>query len=294
MLMEYVSSPTLCCNDKTRSNYLTAAKSFVEYRKGKDVDLTRLTERQVLGYQQWLMERGLCRNTISCYIRSLRSLYNKGVAKRRRNGNPFANAFTGNETTMKRGIEARELQKLMDVHLVPDSQLWHARNLFMFSFYAMGMPFVDMAFLRKEQISDGILTYRRHKTGKEVIVKVEPCMRKIVSLYSNSSSPYLFAFLHPEDGEAMSLRYYQSRLSCYNHYLRRLSELAGMQRPLTSYVARHSWASIANQQSVSLGTISQALGHTNQRTTMTYIKQLDFSALYKANKKVIESVKREE
>lgn len=278
---------------KTAYNYLTAARSFTRFMQRDDWTFAEVTSDETERYQRWLTQQGVCMNTVSCYMRSLRTIYNKvvenGLAEDRR---PFRRVFTGKEQTRKRTAVEVDLQQLAALPLAADSALAFARDLFLFGFFAMGMPFVDMAFLRKSQLKDGKFRYARHKTGQEIEVAIEPCMMEIIDRYKDKSTGYVFPIITEKDAAGMH-RQYESQLRLYNMRLARLSNLIGASIPLTSYVVRHTWASMAYKYQMDIGLISKALGHTKTSTTMVYIKHLFDPQLATANHRLLEEIKAE-
>jgi hypothetical protein len=177
-------------------NYGTAVRSFMKFLGREDIPVTQISSTLIKRYELWLRDNGISRNTSSCYMRSLRSLYNKvSQATHTRNRNPFAGVFTGNEKTVKRAVGEAAISKIAVLALPPAARLCFSRDLFLFSFYAMGMPFVDVVYLKKSQIKDNVLTYYRQKTGIKVQVQVESCMQDIMNRYSSPSSPYVFPIL---------------------------------------------------------------------------------------------------
>ena len=276
---------------KTACNYMTAVRSFTRFMQHGNWTFADITAGEAERYQRWLTLQGVCMNTVSCYMRSLRTMYNKvvenGLAEDRR---PFRRVFTGKEQTRKRTAVEVDLQQLAALPLAADSALAFARDLFLFGFFAMGMPFVDMAFLRKSQLKDGKFRYARHKTGQEIEVAIEPCMMEIIDRYKDKSTGYVFPIITEKDAAGMH-RQYESQLRLYNMRLARLSNLIGASIPLTSYVVRHTWASMAYKYQMDIGLISKALGHTKTSTTMVYIKHLFDPQLAAANHGLLEQVK---
>lgn len=265
----------------TINNYKTALHSFMAYAK-RDLPTCRVDANAIEGYQRWLRDRGICLNTISCYMRSLRALYSRVAEPVQED--PFKHVFTGNTRTEKRSVSKEDIRRLTEVRLPRNSSLELARDLFLFCFYAMGMPFVDVAHLQWTQLAEGFITYHRHKTGQRIRVHIEPCMQAIIDRYRarTAGSPYVFPLLTAATAEG-SQREYAYRLHNYNKALKRLTGMAGLSRPLTSYVARHTWASLAFHANVDLPVISKALGHTNTQTTLTYIREIDDHRLDVAN-----------
>jgi integrase len=164
-----------------------------------------------------------------------------------------------------------------------------SRDLFMFSFYTQGMSFSDMANLKKENIRDDFILYNRKKTGQAIAVELENCMKKIIGRYFDPDSDLIFPVLreYAESGEFIRWQKTRAALASFNRNLNRLARRTGIGSRLTSYVSRHSWASIASQKGVSIATISKGMGHESEKTTRIYISQLDYSDVAEANKQIL-------
>ena len=271
----------------TVDNYATALRSFLAYA-GEEVEASCINQHLIEGYQQWLMDRDTSMNSISCYMRSLRSVLRQIDPTF---ANAFKNVFTGNTKTEKRSVRLQDIQKIRDSPLPESSRLQFVRDLFLFSFYALGMPFVDLAFLKKTQISDGYIRYSRHKTGQSVKIKLETPMQHIINKYMREGSPYVFPILTANNKQEAVLEY-EKAINRYNQDLKRLARVCGMKCRLTSYVARHTWASQAYQSNVALPIISKALGHTSTETTLTYIREIDDYRIDDANQQILASMVR--
>ena len=263
----------------TIDNYHTAIRSFRRFLRGRGERLN-LDGALLQRYEHWLHEQQVRPNTVSCYMRSLRALYAKIGGSEA--GHLFNKVYTGRATTEKRSIPIDDIARLKAVRLSPHSFLALVRDLFLFSFYALGMPFVDMAFLRRQQISDGQITYYRHKTGQRVTVRIEPCMQAIIDRYDTGKSDYVFPLLRSTDPKRAYDEYLQM-LNRYNRCLKQLADRAGVGQRLTSYVARHTWASTAFSSNVDLAVISKALGHANPNHTLVYIRQINDRRVEDAN-----------
>jgi integrase len=160
--------------------------------------------------------------------------------------------------------------------------------MFMFCFYAQGMSFVDAYFLRKSDIYGNKIVYRRRKTGKDVVVFINREMEAIMDFYRgmNSGSPYFFPFLSPNVDNRDEYSQYCSALSSMNRKLKVAAKAAGVVQPVTFHVARHSWASFANNSGESVTVVSSALGHHCERTTQIYLNHLDSGDVAKANRRI--------
>jgi Phage integrase family. len=158
----------------------------------------------------------------------------------------------------------------------------------MFSFYTRGMSFVDMAFLKKKDLQNGILTYRRKKTGQQLFIKWEKPMQELIDKYNTSETSYLLPII--QNNGVDEWHQYQNEAHRINRNLKHIGKQIGLGIPLTTYVARHAWASIAQSKNVSLPVISEALGHDSEQTTRIYLASLDTSIVDKANSLILMSI----
>ena len=148
------------------------------------------------------------------------------------------------------------------------------------------MSFIDMAHLRKKDLQNGILSYRRRKTGQQLFVKWEKCMQEIVDKYPVNETEYLLPVITEPNKDNRTQ--YSNGLHRVNHLLKQIGVQLGLHMPLTMYVARHSWASIAKSRNVPIAVISEGMGHDSENTTQIYLASLDTSIVDKANKKILD------
>ena len=276
----------------TAHNYKRALSSLKSYIGEKDILFRDIDEKFVAGYYEWLTCRGVLRNSISFYLRILRAVYNKGIAGGYgRQRNPFASFFTGVDKTRKRAVSIDLVKQIKSLDIQPASCLDMARDIFLFSFYTRGMAFVDIAYLRKCDIVGESIRYERQKTGRQLILTLEEEAEKIIKKYADKTkdSLYLFPILHSLD-DAGSYKEYRKALSCYNYRLRCLSRLLGKGIRLTSYTSRHTWATVAMDLDIPMTVISEALGHTTERTTRIYLDSLSPCKTDSANRKILDAL----
>lgn len=279
-------------SQSTIENYTVALNSFSKFLDNKDVTTADINCKTMQGYERWMEDNGICRNTSSCYMRAIRALYNISAKKLHfTNRHPFENVFTGNARTSKRDITIKDIKSITDLKLEEHTKLKLTQDIFLFCFYAMGMPFIDAAHLKQTQVNGSHIIYYRHKTQQCVTVKIEPCIREIINRYKSNKRKYLFPILK-EKGKEQDNKQYSRALATYNRHLGELAKLAGINKHLTSYVARHTWASIACKNDVEMNVISRAMGHTSIKTTQIYIGQACDNAVDKACKKVIRVINK--
>ena len=270
---------------RTAETYTATLKSFMKYQNNQDVPLDGITSDMMLLYEAHLKARGVRINTISFYMRIFRAVYNRAVEKGLTpQNNPFRHVYTGVDKTVKRAIPIKSIKALKELDLSLKSSLDFARDMFLFSFYTRGMSFIDMAYLKKSDLKNGILTYRRRKTGQELSIKWEKCMDEIIAKYPKNETDFLLPIITNQGEER---RQYDNALHLVNYHLKDLSEMLQLQRPLTMYVARHSWASAAKAKNVPLSVISEGMGHDSEATTQIYLASLETSVVDKANKMIL-------
>lgn len=278
----------------TARNYARTLNSFSDFLGGADLPFAALTEPLVEEYSAYLMRRGVVRNTVSFYMRNLRAVYNKAVRQHLTEQRfPFGSVYTGIDHTRKRAVDERLIGRLRNLDLSASAALTLARDLFIFSYCTRGMAFIDMAFLRKCDISGGEIRYVRRKTGQQMTVRLEACMREIVRRYEwrTRSTPYVFPLLTAEEpGRAYGQ--YQVALNYYNRLLKRLSQRLGFEGNLSSYTSRHSWATAARNHRVPITVISAGMGHSSERTTRIYLSSLESSVVDSANRKILSALNR--
>ena len=258
----------------------------MKFRNGEDLFFDIIDEALICQYESHLRIFGLCRNTTSFYLRVFRSVYNRAVDDGlTEQSNPFKRVYTGVDKTSKRAISLKEIKKIKDLDLSSTPTLDFARDMFLFSFYMRGMSFIDIAYLKKKNLSNGFVVYNRRKTGQQLVVKWEKQMEAIANKHLNSNNPFLFPIITKEDGTER--KQYLNKMMLINRYLKKIAELAKIPIPLTMYVARHSWASIAQAKNVPMQAISLGMGHDNEETTRIYLASIQTNVIDNANNKIL-------
>lgn len=274
---------------RTSETYTATLSSFMKFMDGKDVMLNNVDSDLMTSYESYLKQQGISMNSVSFYMRILRAMYNHAVEKgATRQRHPFKHVYTGIEKTVKRAVPLKVIKQIKELDLSLFPSLAFARDMFLFSFYTRGMSFVDMAYLKKGNLENGVLSYRRKKTGQLLTVKWEPCMQAIVDKYSRSTSPYLLPIIGNIAKEER--RQYKNCICLVNRKLKDIGKMLGLSHSLTMYVARHSWASIAKEKNIPLSIISEGMGHDSEKTTQIYLASLDTTVIDKANKMILKEL----
>lgn len=273
----------------TANNYRAALGSFRRFSNGEDVMLEAIGHVLMEDYQSYLKHLGLAPNSTSFYMRILRAVYNRAVEEElTQDRKPFRNVFTGMEKTVKRAISLSDVKRIKCLELSSRPNLEFARDIFLFLFYCRGMSFIDAAFLKKKDVQNGVLSYRRHKTGQLLHIKVVNQISELIERYADKESPYLLPIIAVpgKDGRTQ----YESALRRINNALKSIARMVKLQIPLTTYVSRHAWATVAKHKNISVNVISDALGHDSISTTQIYLASIDTSIIDKANELILKDL----
>lgn len=280
---------------ETYRSTLNSFKKFLASQASKDdngqedIMLDCITSEIMEAYEAWHKKRGVTPNTISFYTRVLRAVYHRAVEDDIiENRNPFRKVYTGVDKTVKRALPLAVIKKIKALDLSLTPALDYARDMFLMSFYLRGMSFIDMAFLKKSDLKNGYVTYRRRKTGQQLIIEWTKEMQIILDKYPENKSDYLLPVLRNHGINERCT--YRNTAYNINHNLKQIAEMVGVSIPLTLYVARHSWASAAKAKGIPLSVISEGMGHDSEATTQIYLASLDTSVVDKANSLILKSL----
>lgn len=276
---------------KVRSSetYRSMLNSFTCFRKGVDLTFDMMDGMLMELYEAWMRKCGLTRNSTSFYMRILRTNYKLAVEKGLTpDRHPFRNVYCGIDKTVKRSLPFSEIKKISALDLSRKPSMDFARDMFMFSFCTRGMSFIDMAYLKKADLNNGCLAYRRKKTGQLMMIEWTKQMQDIIDKYKSDGTSYLLPIITREDGSER--RQYQNQMRKINRLLKDIANRAGLPLSLSMYYARHSWATIARGRDVPLAVISEGLGHDSETTTQIYLDSIKSSEVDKVNRMILEGL----
>ena len=272
--------------ERTSETYKQMLFSFMRFRNHEDLYFDMIDDKLICQYESFMKNSNLCRNTTSFYMRILRSVYNRavedGLSKQM---NPFRHVYTGVDKTSKRAIGLDEIRRIKNLNLSNTPKLDFARDIFLFSFYMRGMSFIDIAYLQKTNLSGGYITYNRKKTGQQMTIKWEKEMEEIANKYVSQSDTFLFPIIERSDGTER--KQYLNKMLLINRRLKVIAEKIALSVPLTMYVARHSWASIAQSNNIPINAISLGMGHDKEETTRIYLASIQTDVIDNANSKIL-------
>ncbi|WP_418508931.1 tyrosine-type recombinase/integrase [Corallibacter sp.] len=245
-------------------------------------------------FEAHLRSRGNIDGGIAVRMRQLRALYNDAISKNLVDESfyPFKKYKISKlkGKGIKRALTRSEIQKIYEFDINKHPHLLHSRNYFVFSYFTRGMNFVDMMNLTWDNIHNDTITYIRSKTKGRFSIKILEPVAEILSYYStlNPNTNYVFPILLKENLTPTQIQYRKAKtLKRFNKDLKEIAKLVGIDKKLTSYVARHSFATNLKQLGVSTDIISESMGHQNINITNTYLKEFDSDVINEANEKLI-------
>ena len=261
--------------------YKNALYSFSKFCGTLNMSFRQVTKGRLRRYGQYLYECGLKPNTISTYMRMLRSIYNRGVEAGSAPYVPrlFHDVYTGVDVRQKKALPAGELHKLL--YEDPKSErLRRTQTIAALMFQFGGMSFADLAHLEKSALDQSVLRYNRIKTKTPMSVEVLDTARGMINQLRSNQEPipdcpdYLFDILCGDKSrkDERAYREYQSALRRFNNHLKDLARALRLNSPVSSYTFRHSWATTAKYRGVPIEMISESLGHKSIKTTQIYLK----------------------
>lgn len=274
---------------RTSETYQSTLNSFMKFRDNIDLTFDRMDSDLMELYEAYLKGRNVKRNSSSFYMRILRTIYNKavdeGLVVQKM---PFKKVYTSVDKTVKRAISFKEIKAIKNLDLTGKPKLEYARDMFLMSFYLRGMPFVDMAYLKKSDLQNGFLSYYRQKTEQRLTIQWEKHMQATLKAYPENPTQYLLPIIEAEDGTER--KQYTRKSLQINRGLKKIGAMVGLGDSLTIYVSRHSWASIARDKNIPLSVISEALGHDSEKTTQIYLSSIKTSVVDQANSKILKDL----
>lgn len=273
--------------------YRSSINAIMLFHGTDRLEFRQITPGWLKQFEISLRNRGCSWNTVSTYIRTLRAVYNRAVDARKAIYVPnlFRSVYTGTRADCKRALHESSIAKVFgkpkNNKVTPMIQ--RTQDLFIFMFLLRGLPFVDLAYLKKSDLYGNTIRYRRRKTGRILTVTLTPEALSLLSKYKNEdkNSLYLFPLLRSEEGSEKAYREYQLALRNFNYQLHLLGRLLDLKENLSTYTARHTWATTAYHCEIHPGIISEAMGHSSLTVTETYLKPFQDKKIDEANNRII-------
>jgi len=273
--------------------YESTINALRSFYPADDLYFEQIDYQFLTQYSSFHVKRGVKHNTVYLYLRTLRIFYNKAIKLKlvEKSLYPFDDYKLKPEKTKKRAVEKDVLKAIRNLDLPVNTPIWHSRNYFLLSFYLIGISVVDLSLLTNANISNGRLTYKRRKTGKMYDVKLHKEALDIITIYRGASNYILPIANSSSANDEHLLRGIKYKTKQLNKYLSQMVKMLKISDKVTTYTARHSWATIAKKAGFSIEIIAEALGHEyGNRTTAVYLDTFDQDVIDEANRKVIDVI----
>lgn len=270
----------------TMSSYKSSLNVLLTFTGKTEISFQEVDYDFLIKFEQFLFDKGNTEGGVHHHMRNIRSVFNDAIRRGYCDTEdyPFSNPHKSNgyslarvkSKTKPRALTEEDLEKLKSLDIEEIAHVEDSYLFFMFSFYTRGMNFSDMAKLSQANLKGGRIIYTRQKTGAQYSIKVSSRISEIIHHFKDESSPYLFPILNAfHQTELQKKRRIQKRLRKVNRDLKEIGELIECSIPLTTYVARHTWATTLRRKGYATEIISQGLGHTELNTTKSYLESFD-------------------
>ena len=272
----------------------SAIKAFLKFHGNDELSFKEIDEDFLVRMEVYWLGKGCGLGGLAIHMQAIRTLYNIAIKDKTTEltlaDYPFGNyGYSIKKVrSKKRALDQEDIERIMALDYEEGSDEWHHRNYFLFSFYTRGMNFKDLAFLKPNNFNKGYVFYQRAKTKrkgsvKEFKIKLIDKAIDILNYYLKDQKPqeYVFPILnYSDDANSLEMyKHYRRRSQNYNRKLKTIGKDAEIPNPLTSYVARHSFASIGLSKKIAPRALSEMLGHTDTAMSENYFKELDSSIL---------------
>jgi site-specific recombinase XerD len=277
--------------------YKDTKRSLKRFTAPSNLLFTDIDQAFLNKYEVFLRKSRLAETSMSLYFRTLRALFNKAIQERLISPNdyPFKEFRISkfNTRTQKRAITKEEIKKIENLVIDPASSLTESRNYFLFSYYGQGINFIDIAHLKWESVIEDRVVYRRAKTGQPMHFKLLPPAKRVIEYYrpvtGHCQAQYIFPILDRLLHVSPKQIHYRvaNVLERVNRGLKEIGKLAQIKAKITTYVARHAFATVLLKNKVPAGVIRQMLGHISLDTTQIYLDSFENEVIDLANERLL-------
>lgn len=272
-------------------SYDGIVQALKKYLKGKDIKFEEVSYDFLNKFEfYYLSKEGNSKNGLAVYMRTIRAIYNQAIKAGivAQELYPFALYKIKTEPTQKRAISFDKLQLIENLEFNETDSLFHTQNYFLMSFYLMGISFTDLAHLTRNDIKDGRISFSRQKTHRKYDMAITGKAQKILDYYLSQypKSTFVFPIITQLDPSKQYSQVQEARKR-FNKRLKKIGEMCGIEKTLTSYVSRHSFATLAKNKGIPITAISEMLGHESVKTTQVYLDSLPSDMIDKYHRDIL-------
>lgn len=281
--------------DESRRGYMLSIKqvynSLIEFNKHLNIYFSEIDIAWLRSYETYLRKKGLAENTIGIRFRTLRAIYNLAIEENivKAEHYPFNTYKVSklHKETAKRAISKEDINRILEYQSA-NKYMRFPIDLFAFTYYVGGINFVDIAYLTNENLIDGRLIYTRRKTGKLIKLPLQPQALELIEKYSDKDNPYLFPILSVNHKtEQQRANRVHKVITKVNQRLKEVGKALDIPIDLTTYVARHSQATIMKKAGVPTSIIRELMGHSSEGVTQIYLDSFDNEQIDDAMKNLL-------
>ena len=262
--------------------------SLIKFNRHLDLHFSEIDVTWLKKYELWLRRQGLAENTIGIRFRTFRRIYNLAIEQKivKQECYPFREFRVSrlHQETAKRAVRKVDVLNILNYPVEGKGHYMElAIDLFKFSYFMGGINFVDMAYLTWKNISEERLIYYRKKTGKLINLPVQEDAKILLDKYRKAEGQYIFPiFNNSHKTEQQRLNRLHKVITKVNACLKEIGEELHLPVTLTTYVARHSYATVLKRAGVPTSIISESLGHSSEKVTQIYLDSFENSQIDKA------------
>jgi len=272
-------------------------KSLFSFYRKSNLMFKEITPTFLEKYEVFLRENNNTDGGVAFKMREVRSIYNKALKKNIIDEKyyPFkiykvSKLKVGN---IKKALTRDEVRLIENFDVAKYPNLAEAKRLFMFSYYCRGINYFDIMLLKWSNVSESRINYIRSKTKGRFSIEILPPVQEILEFYKDTflDTNYVFPILLNESMTATQIQNRKhKKLKKFNNDLKKIAKIVGIDKPLSSYVARHSFATNLKQIGVSTDRISQSMGHKNIAITTAYLKDFEDDVIDRENEKLLQEI----
>ncbi|GEO03374.1 integrase [Adhaeribacter aerolatus] len=286
-LLAFINKQPLTSNKGLTKKEAKARREAL-LKKRKPLLFSTITPDFLKEYERWMLAGGKSLTTISIYVRALRTLFNESIAA----GDVHQDLYPFGKRkyqvpagrNVKKALPLAEIEKIFVYEPRHDSEA-QARDLWLFSYLCNGINIKDIARLKYRQIQKGSIIFIRAKTErttrqnlKPIIVILTPEVEQIIKKWGNKPiypEAYVFPILKEGLTPEKELAVVKQATKTINKYIKRIGATIGIEGNISTYTARHSYATVLKRAGVSTAFISESLGHGTERTTQNYLDSFE-------------------
>ncbi|WP_010664397.1 site-specific integrase [Marinilabilia salmonicolor] len=280
--------------ESTKNIYQASYSAIKKFCKNRDVSFYEINYEFLKQFEAFLFKNGNTGGGVHHHMRDLRYIFNEAIRRKHvsLSAYPFSTQFNKDGYSLShlkskatpRALSENDLQKFKSFDVEKYPHLSKAYYYFLFSYYARGMNFVDIAQLKKNDIYDNRLIYNRSKTNKRLNIKETENIQRILKHFNDTPGDYIFPILNEfHRTETQKTHRIKKILKKYNSDLKEIAKILQININLTSYVARHTFATTLKRNGISTEIISESLGHSELSTTKAYLEKFSNELLDKTD-----------